>query len=187
MAVLADYKCDKHGFFESRKAVCPMKGCDAAVYQVFLQAPGLVSAKTKATDKTVNQLAIDFNMSNIKSTREGENQAGYLTRNNKFSEKEYADAEKYATRKRRTRKDSQQTPSQNSVREARPGDAAIWGGGQNGMNMQSILAGQYSKPVGPLLGKEPELTSILPNQAGIASGPTIASYFKDQDNLQLKK
>ena len=53
--------------------------------------------------------------------------------------------------------------------------------------MQNILAGQFSKPVGPLLGKEAEMTSILPNQAGISSGPRIASYFKDPDNLQLKK
>jgi len=85
MAVLSDYKCEKHGYFESRKSECPMKGCDSEVYQVFLQAPGYVTSKTKATDKRVKQLAIDFDMSNIKSTREGENQAGYLKRKNKLS------------------------------------------------------------------------------------------------------
>jgi hypothetical protein len=188
MAVLSDYKCEKHGYFESRKAVCPMKGCDAEVYQVFLQAPGLVSSKTKSTDKTVEQLAIEFNMSDIKSTREGENQSGYLKRNNKFTEKEYADAEKFATRKRGVNKDKlKPAPVVEQPREPRAGDNAIWGGGQNGMNMQSILAGQFSRPVGPSLGKEAEITSILPSQAGISSGPKIASFMKDQDNLQLKK
>jgi len=187
MEVLKDFKCDKHSYFESRKPACPMKGCDAEVYQVHLQAPGLVSDKTKATDKNVKQLATDFGMSNIKSTKEGENQAGYLTRNNKFTEKEYAEAEKYATRKRGVNKDKIKTQVQEQPQEPRPGDAAVWGGGKTGMNMQNILAGQFSKPVGPLLGKEAEMTSILPNQAGISSGPRIASYFKDPDNLQLKK
>jgi len=187
MAVLKDFKCDKHGYFESRKAMCPMKGCDAEVYQVHLQAPGLVSQRTKTADKTLKGLAKDFDMSDIKSTKEGENQAGYLARKNKFTEKEYAEAEKYATRKRGVNKDKLKPVIQETPREARPGDAVRWGGGQNGMNMQSILAGQFSKPVGPSLGKEPEMTSILPSQAGIQSGPKTASYFKDQDNLQLKK
>jgi hypothetical protein len=32
MAVLKDFKCDKHGYFESRKAQCPMKDCQAEVH-----------------------------------------------------------------------------------------------------------------------------------------------------------
>ena len=87
MAVLNDYKCNTHGYFESRKPQCPMKGCTDEVYIVFLQAPNVLSAKTKFTDKSTKQLAMEFDMSDIKTTREGENQAGYLTRKNKFKEK----------------------------------------------------------------------------------------------------
>ena len=58
MPVLKDFKCDHHGYFESRQPKCPMKGCTHEVFQVHLQAPGLVSAKTKFTDKSSKQLAI---------------------------------------------------------------------------------------------------------------------------------
>lgn len=186
MAVVNDYKCPKHGYFESRKPQCPMKDCYEEVMVVFLQAPNLVSAKTKFTDKSTKQLAMEFGMSDIKTTREGEHQTGFLTRNNKFTEKEYAQAEKYATRKRGN-KDKIVPSSPPVQKEARPGDAAIWGGGMQGMNMQSILAGQFSKPVGPSLGKEAELTTLNPRQAGIESGPKTASYFADPENLKLKK
>ena len=90
MAVLKDYCCPKHGEFESREAKCPMKGCETDVYVLFKKAPGLKSDATKNTDKTVNQLAIDFNMTDIKSTREGDNQAGFFTRNNTTSPAELA-------------------------------------------------------------------------------------------------
>ena len=179
MAILKDFKCNKHGYFEGYKPACPMKGCDAEVYQVHLQAPGLVSAKTKATDKTVKQLAIDFKMSNIKTTREGENQSGYLTRNNKFTEKEYADAEKHATRKRGVNKDKLKPVGQTPA-EPRPGDAAMWGGGMKGMDMASILAGRFATPV------RGEPVGITPSEAGISRGPMTASFIADQDNLQIK-
>ena len=130
MAVLKDYKCDKHGYFESRAPKCPMKGCESEVMVVFLQAPGLKSDKTKATDKNAKQLAMDFGMTNIKTAREGENQSGYFTRNNA------------------------NTPE--PQREGRPGDAAIWGG-QGGMNMDSILKGNMFKSVaGEQVGINPK-------------------------------
>jgi len=179
MAVLSDYKCEKHGYFESRKPTCPMKGCNEEVLQVFLQAPGLVSAKTKATDNNVKQLAIEFGMSNIKSTREGENQSGYLTRNNKFTEKEYKEAEKFATRKKGVNKDKLK-PVIDTPKEARPGDSAVWGGGFQGMNLQSVLAGRFAQPI------RGESVGILPSQAGITQGPKTASYIADQDNLKIK-
>ena len=193
MAVINDYHCAVHGYFESKQAKCPMKGCHEEVMVVFLQAPNLVSAKTRFTDKSTKQLAIEFGMSDIKSTREGEHQEGFLTKKNKFSEKEYADAEKFATRKKGVNKDrikpQAPQPTQESPREARPGDAAIWGGGQNGMNMQSILAGQFARPVGPALGKEAEQVGLTPGQAGIKTGPTTlpGGTMRDPDNLQIKK
>ena len=181
MAVVNDYKCEKHGYFEARKPQCPMKDCHDEVMVVFLQAPNLVSAKTKFTDKSTKQLAMEFDMSDIKPAREGESQAGYLRRKNKFTEKEYADAEKFATRKRGN-KDKLKQAIPEAPREARPGDNAIWGKGFQGMNMQSILGGMI-KPV------RDEQVGLSPAQAGIKSGPTIdpKSTMRDPDNLQIKK
>jgi hypothetical protein len=73
-----------------------------------------MSDATKKNDRTVKQLAMDFDMTDIKSTREGENQSGFFTRKNKTSKKQL---EKEA-------KEAAERP-----REARPGDAAIWGSG----------------------------------------------------------
>ena len=182
MAVLHDYKCPKHGYFESRKAQCPMKDCHEEVAQVFLQAPSLISAKTKFTDKSTKQLAIEFGMSDIKTTREGEYQEGFLTKKNKFTEKEYADAEKYATRKKGVDKDKLQPVVPSVQKEARPGDAAIWGGGFQGLSMQQILAGRAIQPING------EQVGLTPQQAGINSGPIVdpKSTLRDPDNLKIK-
>ena len=184
MAVKHDYKCPTHGYFESTKAQCPMKGCQDEVFIVFLQAPAMLSAKTRFTDKSTKQLAIEFDMSNIKTTREGENQSGYLTRKNKYKEKDYAEAEKYATRKKGVNKDKikpEQNP-QPQQQEARPGDSAIWGGGFQGLNMQSLLAGRAIKSV------QGESVGLTPSQAGIQSGPRVdpKSTLRDPDNLKIK-
>jgi len=183
MPVKNDYKCPTHGYFESTKAQCPMKGCQDEVFIVFLQAPATISPKTKFTDKSTKQLAIEFGMSDIKTTREGEHQSGYLTRQNKFSEKEYEQAEKFATRKRGVNKDKiKPEPIQNTPKEARPGDAAIWGGGFQGLNMQSLLAGRGIQPV------RDEAVGLTPSQAGINSGPRVdpKATLRDPDNLKIK-
>jgi hypothetical protein len=183
MAVKNDYKCPTHGYFESTKAQCPMKGCQDEVFIVFLQAPAMVSAKTRFTDKSTKQLAMEFDMSDIKTTRQGENQSGYLMRKNKFKEKDYAEAEKYATRKRgnKDKLQPQQIP-QAQPKEARPGDAAIWGGGFQGLNMQALLAGRGVQPV------RDEAVGLTPSQAGINSGPRVdpKSTLRDPDNLKIK-
>ena len=182
MAVVNDYKCPKHGYFEARKSLCPMKDCHEEVMLVFLQAPNLVGDRTKAADKQLKQLAIEFDMSDIKSTREGENQAGYLKRKNKFTEKEYEQAEKFATRKKGVNKDRIKPDSAPVQKESRPGDSAIWGGGFQGMNMQSLLGGMI-KPV------RDEQVGLTPGQAGIKTGPTTlpGGTMRDPDNLQIKK
>ena len=92
MAVLHDYFCSEHGIFEAWEAKCPMKICKGEISKVFLQPVGLKSDKTKATDKNLSNLALDFGMTDIKSTREGEHQSGYLTRNNKTNEREFQEA-----------------------------------------------------------------------------------------------
>jgi hypothetical protein len=74
MAVLHDYKCLAHGYFEAWEPRCP-KGCDGeAVVQVFLQAVGLRSDSTKHADSTLKGLASEYGMSDIQSVREGEAQ-----------------------------------------------------------------------------------------------------------------
>jgi len=142
-----------------------MKGCEAEVMLVFLQAPALMSQRTKKNDKTVKQLAMDFDMSNIKSTREGENQAGFFTRKNKTSKKQL-EHEKAATEAKQ--------------REARPGDSVFWGG-KGGMNMGSILGGNQFRSVAG------ESVGFNPKSAGNLTGPKAASYIADHENLTVKK
>jgi hypothetical protein len=53
------------------EAKCPMKLCKGELSKVFLKPVGLKSDKTKATDKNLKNLALDFGMTDIKSTRAG--------------------------------------------------------------------------------------------------------------------
>jgi len=90
-----------------------MKGCNEEVYVVFLQAPGLMSDSTKSKDKTVKQLAIDFNM-----TRRQVHPRGQRT-NLAFSPQEQDQQGAVGEEAR---------AAAEQPREPRPGDAAIWGG-----------------------------------------------------------
>lgn len=109
MGILRSYSCPRHGVFDAWEAQCP-HGCKD-VTQVFTKAFAIKSARTKSVDSTVRGLATDFNMTNIKSTREGEHQTGYHTRNNPEPSKGYDNV--------------------NNV---------LWGGGGR-FNMASALAG----------------------------------------------
>ena len=120
MPVLNDYKCAKHGYFEATEAACPMKNCEAEVMLVFLQAPAIGSTRTRNIDKTADQLAMDFNMTNIRSAKTGESQAGMF--------------------------DNVAAAKAQEKREPRPGDAAIWGGSSR-FDMTGALMGRYAKPV----------------------------------------
>ena len=86
--VLKDYHCTEHGYFEGWEERCPIKGCHGAVSVVFLQPVSLKSDRTKKADKTLKGLAQDFGMTDIKSTKEGEHQTGYIKRNNKQTDKQ---------------------------------------------------------------------------------------------------
>jgi hypothetical protein len=165
MAVLHDYFCSEHGIFEAWEAKCPMKLCKGEISRVFLQPVSLKSDKTKATDKNLNNLALDFDMTDIKSTREGEHQTGYLKRNNKLTDKQFEEAGEIM--------------AQQQQREQRPGDSVIWGGGGS-ISMNSVLGGQFKSVAGEQVG-------IHPKQAGNLTGPRAASYIPDQDNLQVDK
>lgn len=163
MAVTHDYKCPTHGYFENTEAKCLKKRCKQEVMLVFLQPPAYHNGSTAKADKTLNQLAMDFDMTNIRSAREGENQAGYYTRKNKTPTAPVH---------------SESIPQK---REPRPGDAAIWGGSNGGMDMKSILSGRYNRPV------RDEPVGIRPKDAGNLTGPKAASYIADHENLQIKR
>ena len=167
MSVLKDYYCENHGIFEAWEPKCPMKHCSGELSVVFLKPVGTKSAKTKHTDKTVKQLAMDYGMTDIKTTREGEHQSGYFKRNNQLSDKAFDEA----------------TEAMNAQkREPRAGDAAIWGGGGS-ISMKSVLSGQF-RPV------KDEAVSILPKDAsptGSLSGPRAGvGTMQDPDNLKVK-
>ena len=168
MAILRDYYCESHGVFEAWEPECPMKHCKATISIIHLKPVGMKSAKTAKTDKTLEGLAKDFGMTDIKSTREGEHQTGYLQRNNKLSDKEYAEATAA----------SEHFESQKQ-KEGRAGDAAIWGNGGN-ISMKSVLGGQFKSVAGESVG-------INPREAGNLTGPKPASYIPDHENLSVPK
>ena len=65
MAVLHDWECSAHGRFEAFAAHCP-HGCgDSMVHKVFIQAPGLHSARTTNIDRNLRALANDYGLTNM--------------------------------------------------------------------------------------------------------------------------
>ena len=164
MAILRDYYCESHGVFEAWEPEGPMKHCKATLSVIHLKPLGIKSDKTKRTDKTLQGLAKDFDMTNIKTTKEGEHQTGYMKRNNKLSDKDFAQATE---------------AMQAQDREPKPRDNAIWGGGGN-ISMKSVMGGQFKSVNGESVG-------INPKAAGNLTGPSPASYMADPDNLQVSK
>jgi len=107
-------------------------------------------------------------MTDIKSTKEGEHQSGYLKRNNKLTDKQYAEATAA----------SEHFESQ-KPKEGRVGDSAIWGNGGN-ISMKSVLGGQFKSVMGESMG-------INLKEAGNLTGPKPASYIPDHENLTVPK
>ena len=142
-----------------------MKNCKGELSVVHLKPVGTRSPKTSATDKNLKQLAIEYDMTDIKSTKAGEHQSGYLKRKNKLTDKQFAEAS-----------DAIQA---NNQKQTRPGDSVIWGGGGN-INMKSVMGGQFKSVNGESVG-------IDPKAAGNLQGPRAASYMADPDNLQVKR
>ena len=155
--ILKDFKCVEHGYFEGYYPQCP-QGCVDDIMRVYLKAPAYKSDRTKKADRTLNNLASDFQMTDIKSAREGEAQNGYYTRNNAKTSKDIP-----------------------AIQQPRPGDAAIWGNGFQNLNMQSIMKGNMFKPI------KDEAVSVAPNTVGNLTGPKVASYLKDHENLSIKE
>ena len=168
MAILRDYHCTNHGIFEAWEPDCPMKLCKGEISVVHLKPVGTRSPKTSATDKNLKQLAIEYDMTDIKSTKAGEHQTGYMKRKNKLSDKQFAEAT-----------DAIQSQNQQQQKQARPGDSVIWGSGGN-ISMKSVMGGQFKSVNGESVG-------INPKAAGDLQGPRTASYMADPDNLQVKR
>jgi len=168
MAILRDYHCTNHGIFEAWEPDCPMKLCKGEISVVHLKPVGTRSPKTSATDKNLKQLAIEYDMTDIKSTKAGEHQTGYMKRKNKLSDKQFAEAT-----------DAIQSQNQQQQKQARPGDSVIWGSGGN-ISMKSVMGGQFKSVNGESVG-------INPKAAGDLQGPRTASYMADPDNLQVKQ
>lgn len=71
--ILHDWRCPRHGDFESSHAICPTFGCESeGVVKVFKRAPGVISATTRRFDAGLKQTATSYGLSNIRSARAGE-------------------------------------------------------------------------------------------------------------------
>ena len=149
MGVLKDYMCTEHGVFESREAKCPIKFCTGDLSVIFLQPVAIKSEKTKRNDKNLKQLALEFDMTDIKSTRAGEHQDGYLKRKNKLSDKKFAQAGEAMAH-------NQKMQEEQLVQQRLSG--AMWGNGGN-INLKSVMGGQF-RPVAD------ESVSVLPKSVG---------------------
>lgn len=131
--VIHDYECPTHGVFEARAPKkCPFKGCEEEITRVFLKAPSYKSDRTKNADKNLKQLGMEFNMTNIKSTREGENQEGYFS-----------------------------TKKSVPVPEDRPGSGVMWGNAGR-FNLSTGLNGGFARSVaGEAVGVNPKSVGNL--------------------------
>jgi len=75
MPVVKEWECAAHGYFDATEHRCP-HGCPQEfVQRVFLTPPTIGSAKTKASDSMLRNLANDFGMTDIRNGVEGESVA----------------------------------------------------------------------------------------------------------------
>jgi len=145
-----------------------MKHCKGELSVVHLKPVGTRSAKTSATDNNLKQLAIEYDMTDIKSTKAGEHQTGYMKRKNKLTDKQFAEAT-----------DAMQAQNSNNAPQTRPGSSVIWGGGGN-ISMKSVMGGQFKSVNGESVG-------INPKAAGDLQGPRASVVMNDHENLQVKR
>ena len=67
MAILKEYRCAKHGDFESRYSVCP-HGC-LDVERIHTKAPAVVGRRTRNIDATLEQIARDGGYTDLSNKR----------------------------------------------------------------------------------------------------------------------
>lgn len=81
MAILNRFICSKHGEFDAWSDIsprCPAAKCRCKPRQM-VSGPAIHRGSTAKIDQTTRNLATDFNMTNLKSAREGENQADHFS------------------------------------------------------------------------------------------------------------
>ena len=72
MAVIKEWECAAHGYFDATEGVCP-HGCpEQFVERVFLTPPGIKSQGTTRSDQTLKNLANDYGMTDIRNGANGE-------------------------------------------------------------------------------------------------------------------
>jgi hypothetical protein len=113
MPVIKSYQCKEHGYFDAwDDPACPE--CGAEAKQVFIKPFSIKTGRTKKAVATLKQLAADYKMTNIKSVKEGESQAGTYRHGG--------------------------GPKVEEPRQPRAGDAVMWGNAGN-YSLQSLLGG----------------------------------------------
>lgn len=71
MAVIKEWECAAHGYFDATEPRCPWGCSEQLVERVFLTPPGIGSEGTKRSDQTLRALANDFGMTDIKNGKDG--------------------------------------------------------------------------------------------------------------------
>lgn len=73
MAVIKEWECLEHGYFEGSHPICPNSGCDSStVDRAFLTPPGIRSSFMKNFDAGIRQTADGLNQTNFHSAARGE-------------------------------------------------------------------------------------------------------------------
>ena len=73
MSVIKEFRCKKHGNFESSHPICPALGCDSShVERVFLTPVGIKSEFVSRHEKGIKRLATAYGQSDFKTARAGE-------------------------------------------------------------------------------------------------------------------
>jgi len=71
MAVIKEWECAAHGYFDAAEARCPYGCATEWVQRVYLTAPAIGSEGTKRSDQTLRALANDFGMTDMKNGKDG--------------------------------------------------------------------------------------------------------------------
>lgn len=73
MSVLKEFRCKKHGNFESSHPICPALGCRSdKVERVFLTPVGIKSEFVSRHESGIKRLAAAYGQSDFKTARAGE-------------------------------------------------------------------------------------------------------------------
>lgn len=71
--ILKEWRCDKHGSFESSHAICPAMGCRSEkVEREFLTPPHIGTQFVKRHEQGIKKLADAYGQTDFKTAREGE-------------------------------------------------------------------------------------------------------------------